>query len=83
MLSCGRAGVSSLPLSASRLFVLTSVLIRRHLSIVSLLDGRTFDTCDTAVKVPSSSRAEGTRFADLQVANLAEVHAIVCDSLVG
>ncbi|GAA6003525.1 uncharacterized protein JCM10292_000396 [Rhodotorula paludigena] len=49
-----------------------------HLSIVSLLDGRTFGTCDTAVKVPSSSRAEGTRFADLQVANLAEMTVAVC-----
>ncbi|GAA6050579.1 hypothetical protein JCM3770_001471 [Rhodotorula araucariae] len=49
-----------------------------HLSVISLIDGRVFGSCDVGAKVPSSSRASGVAFGGLHVAKVGEANIGVC-----
>ncbi|BGP41867.1 hypothetical protein JCM10449v2_005861 [Rhodotorula kratochvilovae] len=49
-----------------------------HLSVVSLVDGRIFGSCDVGAKVPSSSWSSGVAFGALQVAKVGDATIGIC-----
>ncbi|GAA5825296.1 hypothetical protein JCM11251_006926 [Rhodosporidiobolus azoricus] len=50
------------------------------LSVISLVDGRAFGTCDTGANVPSSSGSGGPVFFGLQLATIADTVFAICIS---
>ncbi|GAA5853924.1 hypothetical protein JCM9279_007604 [Rhodotorula babjevae] len=59
----------------------TAVLALRqsgHLSVISLVDGSIFGSCDVGVKVASTSRTGSAQFSRLQVAKFGESSIAIC-----
>ncbi|GAA5916565.1 hypothetical protein JCM8208_007704 [Rhodotorula glutinis] len=59
----------------------TAVLVLRqsgHLSVISLVDGSIFGSCDAGVKVASTSRTGSAQFSRLQVAKVGESNIAIC-----